>query len=116
MLIQNVLGKTTFSKEVVSKIIDKTISMTEGIASMSTGIVESLAQKLTGNRIYNGIELEEQDTGLEIQLSIIVQYGIRMQEVCRDLQENVRAAVENFTGLPIGTIRIKIEGIDLATQ
>ncbi|MCG7376429.1 Asp23/Gls24 family envelope stress response protein [Paenibacillus sp. ACRSA] len=116
MLIQNVLGKTTFSKEVVSKIIGKTVSMTEGIGSLSTGIVESLAQKLTGKRIYNGIELREQDTGLDIQLSVIVRYGIRMQEVCRDLQENVRAAVENFTGLPISTIHIKIEGIDLGTK
>ncbi|MEY8745455.1 Asp23/Gls24 family envelope stress response protein [Paenibacillus tundrae] len=78
--------------------------------------MESLAQKLTGNRIYNGIELREQDTGLDIQLSVIVRYGIRMQEVCRDLQENVRAAVENFTGLPISTIHIQIEGIDLGTK
>ncbi|MDQ0171567.1 putative alkaline shock family protein YloU [Paenibacillus tundrae] len=71
---------------------------------------------MTGNRIYNGIELREQDTGLDIQLSVIVRYGIRMQEVCRDLQENVRAAVENFTGLPISTIHIQIEGIDLGTK
>ncbi|SFE23184.1 Uncharacterized conserved protein YloU, alkaline shock protein (Asp23) family [Paenibacillus algorifonticola] len=114
MLIQGVLGKITISKEVVSKIIGKTAIATAGVASMSTGLVEGLAQKLTGNSLIGGIELKKADTGLDINLSIVVHYGIKMQEVCMELQRNVREAVEMFTGITIGSIHIKVHGISVA--
>ncbi|GGG05397.1 hypothetical protein GCM10010912_57600 [Paenibacillus albidus] len=114
MLIRSVLGNITFSKAVVSKIISKTVIATAGVAAMSTGLIKGLAQKVTGNSLMSGIELTTDDTGLNISLSITVHYGVRMQEVCKELQQNIRASLEKFTGLPIDVIHVKVEGIALS--
>ncbi|MNY72356.1 hypothetical protein D3C86_2108940 [compost metagenome] len=40
-----------------------------------------------------------------------MKYGSRIQDVCRDLQENVREAVENMTGLNVVEVNVKVEGV-----
>ncbi|KAA8787830.1 Asp23/Gls24 family envelope stress response protein [Paenibacillus amylolyticus] len=108
MLIQTGLGKTTFSKETISKFVSMALDMTDGLVLSST-YIGSITRKLTGNTA--GIELREHDKGIDIHLSIIVQYGMRLHEVCRELQYKVKDVVEDFTGLTIIAIHLKIEGI-----
>lgn len=111
MMIQQVLGKVTYSKDAIIKIISQTITATQGIAAMSEGLVEGLARKLTTTRSLGGIELTLQDAGLHIRLSVIIQYGMKMHEVCHELQHNVREAVERTAGLAIDGIDIRVEGV-----
>jgi uncharacterized alkaline shock family protein YloU len=108
MLIQTGLGKTTFSKETISKFVSMALDMTDGLVLSST-YIGSITRKLTGNTA--GIELREHDKGIDIHLSIIVQYGMRLHEVCRELQYKVKDVVEDFTGLTIIAIHLRIEGI-----
>ncbi len=111
MRIHNVLGTIQISHAAVSKIIGKAAAATSGIASMSTGLVEGIANKLSGNSLQNGIELKADESKLEISLSIVIRYGVRMHEVCRELQRNVRETVESMTGLTIQTVNVKVQGI-----
>ncbi|MFD3258068.1 Asp23/Gls24 family envelope stress response protein [Paenibacillus lentus] len=111
MFIQNAMGKINISKEAISKIIGKSANATSGIVYMSAGVVENFANWLNGNRLHNGIELKESDRGLDIILSVIVQYRMKMPDVCAVLRSNVREAVESFTGLSIGSINIKVVGV-----
>ncbi|MCP1133632.1 Asp23/Gls24 family envelope stress response protein [Paenibacillus polysaccharolyticus] len=108
MLIQTGLGKTTFSKETISKFVSMAIDMTDGLVLSST-YIGSITRKLTGNTA--GIELREHDKGIDIHISIIVQYGMRLHEVCRDLQYKVKDVLEDFTGIIINAIHLKIDGI-----
>ncbi|MNO84289.1 Alkaline shock protein 23 [compost metagenome] len=111
MLIQNVLGSIQISEDVLSKIIGLTTISTNGIASMSTGIIEKISNKVNGKSLQNGVELRIVESGLEIHLKIIVYYGVKMHEVCRELQHNVREAVEKLTGLSISTVNVKVQNI-----
>ncbi|MNI93942.1 hypothetical protein D3C73_1519670 [compost metagenome] len=78
---------------------------------MSSGIVEGIVQRLTGKGPLGGMKLITADTGMDIHLSVIVQSGLRPQDVCRDLRRNVRETVEKLTGLPIGAIHVEVRGI-----
>lgn len=109
MLIQGMLGSITISQEVVAKIIGTAAAATSGIASMSTGRVEEITRKLSGTTLQSGIGLSSTESGLDITLRIVVQYGVRMNEVCRELQQNVREAVEKLTGLSARSINVKVE-------
>lgn len=113
MLIQNVLGKINISHDAISKIVGKTASATSGIAAMATGVVEGITKKLSGKSLQNGIELKIVEAKLEIDLKIIVYYGVKMQDVCSDLQQNVRGAIETLTGLSIHAVNVRVQGIAL---
>lgn len=105
MFIQNAMGKISISKQIISKIIDKSTNATSGIACIPAGVVENIANWFSGN---SGILLKETDRGLDIHLSVTIQHRMNIPEVCAVLQSNVREAVEKFTGLSTNSIHINV--------
>lgn len=80
---------------------------------MSGGISEGWAKRLTGKNAQKGVSVEVGQVEAAIDLKVIVQYGVAIQDVCRDLQERVREAVENMTGLNVVEVNVKVEGVQL---
>ncbi|MBW7474198.1 Asp23/Gls24 family envelope stress response protein [Paenibacillus oenotherae] len=104
-------GIIRISDDVVATIAGLAALETPGIAAMSGGISEGLAKKLSGKNAQKGVSVEVGQLEAAIDLRIIVKYGIPIQEVCRQLQENVREAVENMTGLNVVEVNVKVEGV-----
>jgi uncharacterized alkaline shock family protein YloU len=111
MMEDNQPGIVRISDDVVATIAGLTAMETRGVAAMSGGISEGLARKLSGRNVQKGVSVEVGQQEAAIDLRIIVHYGSKIQEVGRVLQENVRAAVENMTGLKVVEVNVKIEGV-----
>jgi uncharacterized alkaline shock family protein YloU len=104
-------GIIRISDDVVATIAGLAALETPGITAMSGGISEGLAKRLSGKNAQKGVSVEVGQLEAAIDLRIIVQYGIPIQEVCRQLQENVKEAVENMTGLHVVEVNVKVEGV-----
>jgi len=104
-------GIIRISDDVVSTIAGLAALETPGIAAMSGGISEGLAKRLSGKNVQKGVSVEVGQLESAIDLRVIVNYGSKIQEVCRDLQQNVREAVENMTGLSVVEVNVKVEGV-----
>ncbi|KIL41157.1 membrane protein [Gordoniibacillus kamchatkensis] len=108
---QSQSGLIRISDDVVSTIAGLAALETPGIAAMSGGISEGLAKRLSGKNAQKGVSVEVGQLEAAIDLRVIVQYGSKIQDVCRDLQDNVRDAVENMTGLRVVEVNVKVEGV-----
>ncbi|MDQ6420854.1 Asp23/Gls24 family envelope stress response protein [Paenibacillus sp. LHD-117] len=104
-------GIIRISDDVVATIAGLAALETPGIAAMSGGISEGLAKRLSGKNAQKGVSVEVGQLEAAIDLRIIVHYGIPIQEVCRQLQLNVRESVENMTGLQVVEVNVKVEGV-----
>ncbi|MCS7459429.1 Asp23/Gls24 family envelope stress response protein [Paenibacillus doosanensis] len=104
-------GLIRISDDVVSTIAGLAALETPGIAAMSGGISEGLAKRLSGKNVQKGVSVEVGQVEAAIDLRVIVHYGSKIQEVCHDLQLNVREAVENMTGLNVVEVNVKVEGV-----
>jgi len=104
-------GIVRISDDVVATIAGLAALETPGIAAMSGGISEGLAKRLSGKNVQKGVTVEVGQVEAAIDLRIIVHYGIPIQEVCRQLQLNVRESVENMTGLNVVEVNVKVEGV-----
>lgn len=107
----NDTGLIRISDDVVATIAGLAALETPGIAGMSGGISEGLAKRLSGKNAQKGITVEVGQLEAAVHLRVIVQYGTRIQDVCRDLQQNVREAIENMTGLRVVEVNVKVEGV-----
>ncbi|MCR8641746.1 Asp23/Gls24 family envelope stress response protein [Paenibacillus sp. N1-5-1-14] len=107
----NETGLIRISDDVVSTIAGLAALETPGIAGMSAGISEGLAKRLSGKNVQKGVSVEVGQLEAAIDLRIIVHYGSKIQDVCRDLQNNVREQVENMTGLNVVEVNVKVEGV-----
>lgn len=104
-------GLIRISDDVVATIAGLAALETPGVAAMSGGISEGLAKRLSGRNAQKGVSVEVGQVEAAIDLRIVVQYGIPIQEVGRRLQDNVREAVENMTGLNVVEVNVKVEGV-----
>lgn len=104
-------GMIRISDDVVATIAGLAALETPGISAMSGGISEGLAKRLSGKNVQKGVSVEVGQLEAAIDLRVIVQYGIPIQEVCRQLQDNVREAVQNMTGLTVVEVNVKVEGV-----
>ncbi|MDF2719711.1 MAG: rane protein [Paenibacillus sp.] len=111
MSVDNQTGMIRISDDVVATIAGLAALETPGVAAMSGGISEGLAKRLSGKNVQKGVSVEVGQLEAAIDLRVIVNFGSKIQEVCRQLQENVKEAVENMTGLNVVEVNVKVEGV-----
>ncbi|WP_172194882.1 MULTISPECIES: Asp23/Gls24 family envelope stress response protein [Saccharibacillus] len=104
-------GNVRIANDVVAKIAGMSALETPGIAAMSGGLSEGWAKRLSGKNVQKGVTVEVGQLETAIDLRIIVLYETPIHEVCRMLQQNVREAVENMTGLKVIEVNVKVEGV-----
>ena len=83
-------GKIKIESDVVAMIAGLAAVDTEGVASMSGGITEGLAKRVSGKNVSKGVRVEVGETETAIDLRVIVKYGSKLHEVAQNLQENVK--------------------------
>lgn len=111
MSADNQGGAIRISDDVVSTIAGLAALETPGVAAMSGGISEGLAKRLSGKNVQKGVSVEVGQLEAAIDLRVIVNFGSKIQDVCRQLQANVKDAVENMTGLNVVEVNVKVEGV-----
>ena len=109
-------GTIRISNDVVSTIAGLAALETPGVAAMSGGLSEGWAKRLSGKNVQKGVSVEVGQVEAAIDLRIIVMYGMPIHEVCRQLQLNVREAVQNMTGLNVVEINVRVEGVSFKDE
>ncbi|AEM78663.1 MULTISPECIES: Asp23/Gls24 family envelope stress response protein [Thermoanaerobacter] len=107
------LGTIKISEEVVSVIAGLAATEVPGVAGMSGGVVNGLSEMLGRKNLGKGVKVEVGEKEVSIDLYLIVDYGVRIPEVAWNVQENVKNAVENMTGLKVVEVNIHVQGVNM---
>lgn len=104
-------GTIRIADDVVATIAALAAAETPGVASMSGGISEGFTKRISGKNLQKGVSVEVGTEEAVVDLRVIIQYGKKIDEVCRQVQANVKEAVETMTGLKVVEVNVKVEGI-----
>ena len=88
--------KIKISEEVIATIAGIAASGNENVASMGGGFVEGIVGMLGKKAPSKGIKVEMKENQVNIDLAVIMQYGCKIHEVARDMQDRVRTAVQKY--------------------
>ena len=110
--ISNDLGLITISEDVLLKVAGYAALECYGIVAMSSkrakdGFVEWLGRE----NLTKGVQVNITDDGIDIDLFIIVEYGISIVEVCNIIKSQVCYKIENMTGARVRRVNISVVGI-----
>ncbi|MGM0688849.1 MAG: Asp23/Gls24 family envelope stress response protein [Bacillota bacterium] len=105
------LGVVRIADEVVSIIAGLAATEIEGVSSMSGGIGGGIAEVLGRRNLSKGVKVEVGTEEAKIDIFIIVEYGIRIPDVAWDIQESVKKAVEEMTGLKVAHVNVHVQGV-----
>lgn len=108
---KNDLGSIKIADEVVRIAAGLAATGVEGIAGMSGGVVGGITEMLGRKNMTKGVKVEVGEKETSVDLYVVVDYGVRIPEVAANVQESVKKAIENMTGLEVMEVNVNIQGV-----
>lgn len=111
-------GTVSFATEVIATIAGLAATEVEGVAAMSSqngGLADMFARRNTRN-FTKGVRIALEDNKVTVDVSIVVEYGSPVPEVARNIQENVKKAIETMSGLEVRAVDIHVTGISFERE
>lgn len=110
------LGEVKIADEVVAIIAGLAATEVDGVGSMAGNITNELVSKLGMKNLSKGIRVEVQDGKANVNVALNISYGYAIPEVSSKVQERVKAAIENMTGLEVDVVDIRIASVDMGNN
>ena len=101
------------SNDVVGVISGVAVSEVPGVAGMAGGFAGGITEVLSGKKnLAKGIKVDISEKSVKIDVNIIVEYGSRIPDVAFEIQNRVKKAVENMTGLKVEEVNVHVQGVN----
>ena len=105
------LGEVKIADEVVAIIAGLASTEVEGVSSMAGNITNELVAKLGMKNLSKGVKVDVSEGVVTVALNLNIEYGYNIYETSKTVQEKVKAAIENMTGLSVADVNIRIAGV-----
>ena len=102
------LGTISVTSEAIAQIVGHVAAESYGIVGMAGRRFPRLPGR---DRLTDGIEVKSRDGGVEIDLHVVVEYGLNLAEVAATVRNRVAYEVERQTGLPVASVEVRIEDV-----
>ena len=123
--VKDVIAETEVSVEntniqiaddVIAVIAGVAVAEVPGVAAMSGGFAGGISEVLSGKKnLSKGIKVEAGEKETKIDVNIIVEFGVRIPDVAFEIQNRVKKAVENMTGLKVVEVNVHVQGVNADT-
>lgn len=100
--------------EVVAIIAGLATTEVEGVSSMAGNITNEIVSKLGMKNLSKGILVEVMENEVKVDVAINISYGYSIPEVSSKVQDKVKTAIENMTGLNVAVVNVRIASVDMA--
>lgn len=109
------LGEVKIADEVVAIIAGLAATEVEGVGSMAGNITNELVSKLGMKNLSKGIRVEVSEGVVNVEVALNISYGYAIPEVSAKVQERVKNAIENMTGLEVAGVNVRIASVDMGS-
>ena len=103
------LGEVKIADEVVAIIAGLAAMEVEGVSSMTGNATRELVSKF-------GMKSLSKGGIVTVSLVLNLNYGYSIKDTTQRVQEKVKAAIENMTGLEVADVNIRVAGVDMPEE
>ncbi|AZS89301.1 Asp23/Gls24 family envelope stress response protein [Streptomyces griseoviridis] len=114
-------GRTSIADVVVVKVAGIAAREIPGVYDMGGGLsrtIGAVRDRVPGGRpnVGRGVKVEVGERQTAIDLDLVVEYGVPITDVARDVRENVISAVERVTGLEVVEVNVTVNDVHLPEE
>jgi uncharacterized alkaline shock family protein YloU len=105
-------GEVKVADDVVASIAALAAGEVEGVSG-TTGSIGQKLMKSVGMKSGSGSGVRVDIAGnmVRVDLALVMKYGYNVMETCRKVQDKVKSAIENMTGLNVTDVNIRITSV-----
>lgn len=100
------MGEVKIADEVVAIIAALAATEVEGVASMAGNITNELISRLGMKNLSKGVKVDVLEGVVTVSLALNMKYNYSIMDVSAKVQEKVKSAVENMTGLEVADVNV----------
>lgn len=113
---KGMLGEVKIADEVIAIISGLAATEVKGVAGMCGNITNELVSKLGMKNLSKGVRVIVEGSHVSVDLAIELDYGVSIAQISKKVQEKVKTAIENMTGLTIDEVNVRIAGVALEEE
>ena len=107
-------GQITYANEVISTIVSVATAEVDGISGIvGAGPISGIIGK---SKTPRGVRVDMDGQDVNVDVSVTVDYGMPIQKVGRNAQENVRKSIESMTGLHVEKVDLHVVGVSFEKE
>ena len=107
-------GTVKIADDVVAMIAALAATEVDGVAAMNGNVAKELLSKVGVKGLAKGVKVDISNQKVKVELAVIMEYGYNIPATCQSVQNKVKNAIENMTGLEVTDVNIRIAGINMA--
>jgi uncharacterized alkaline shock family protein YloU len=113
---QRYRGRIEVSPMAVATIVNHAVLNSYGVVGMSSkNLVDGLAQVLRPES-RRGVEVHIDEDEIVIELYVVIEYGVRIATVARNIMSSVKFNVEKAMGVPITYVNVHVQGLRVSNR
>ena len=111
---KNIYGRIIISDRTIEKFIAKTSMDCYGIVEfVPKGVFDAVMSFLTFRPQSKGVRVKSSGDRINIDVSVVVKYGVSIKAVVEALKESIKYKVERFTGMLVDVINVIVAAVKL---
>lgn len=100
------------SNDVIAKIASIAACEVKGVKGLHGGnIVDGIVKTFSKSATTKGVSVAISDDEVTVDVSVVVEYGLKLNPVAEQVQERVRTDIETMTGMKAITVNVLVAGI-----
>ncbi|MBO5337198.1 MAG: Asp23/Gls24 family envelope stress response protein [Lachnospiraceae bacterium] len=107
------VGTVQIADDVVAMIASLAATEIEGVSAMAGNISNELMSKVGVKKLTKGVKVDVLNNNVKVDLAVTMEYGYNIPATCQKVQEKVKSAIENMTGLSCSDVNIRIAGVNM---
>ena len=104
-------GDVKIADDVIAIIAALAATEVSGVARMYGNITNELVSKLGMKKLLKGVRVKIEKDAIIVDLAIELEYGVSVPEISSKVQDRVKAAIENMTGLKVKEVNVRVAGV-----
>lgn len=104
-------GSVRISEDVIASIAAIAATEIEGVGNLYAGIGTNVAEFLGKKSLARGVKVAFHGDLVEVEVSLLAQYGFDICEVCRNVQSAVRSSIQSMTGMRTSAVNVNVGGV-----
>lgn len=106
-------GTVKIADDVVAMIAALAATEVDGVAAMAGNMTNELLSRVGVRSLSKGARVDVTNKKVKVELAITMEYGYNIPATCQRVQNRVKSAIENMTGLEVLDVNIRIAGINV---
>lgn len=106
-------GLIDIDNNVISTVVGGAATDNYGVVGMASKnqIRDNLNEILKKDNYSRGVVVTQHDNNVAIEVNIIVSYGTKISEVCKNVQSKVKYNLETMLGITASSVNVVVQGV-----